>query len=315
MSKSILYMVTKLPGQVQDGYTSILEACGYKVYRCHPNNKLEIISLIEACNIEMIFSESKYGIRQLPIDKINTKQIVVIVNAFPLNNKKNYIDGPYTLADPKEPEILSSIDNLAVYTNVFPYAWEKYMQGWVDSEIDLLYVPYAGNMYLDIPNDLSPICDVSIHGENNHLTSILVDRLKILKRSIRLNAFPAVVHANISSKPYAAYQGFQYNLFGASWVDNILEIGPLSNTQFIQIIENSPIMNKETYTFDLEIAVVAAQNYTYFNRLYNILDHIGQESIEIKATGDRMATQFIWKLQARLEEMKKGKTHEEVQFI
>jgi len=311
MSKSVLYMVTKLPGQVQDGYTSVLEACGYKVYRCHPNNKLEIISLIEACNIEMIFSESKYGIRQLPIDKINTKQIVVVVNAFPLNNKKNYIDGPYALADPKEPEILSSINNLAVYTNVFPYAWEKYMQGWVDSEIDLLYVPYAGNMYLDIPNDLSPICDISIHGENNYLTSILVDRLKILKRSIRLNAFPVNMHAHISSKPYAPHEGFQYTLWGAYWLNNILLEGPLTNTQFIQGVEEFSSRNK----ICLEICQKTVNDHTYFNCLYNILDHIGQESTELKAIGERMAIKFIWQLQARLEEMKKGKTHEEVQFI
>lgn len=310
MTKSVLYMTTRVPNQVQNGYINVLKACGYKVYQCHPNNKLEIISLIDSCNITMIFSESKYGIRQLPIDKINQENIVVAINALPLNLNKNYIDGPYELADPKEPEILSCIDNLVVHTNIFPYAWEKYMQGWVDSEIDLLYVPYAGDMYLDIPNDLSPTCDVAIYGGNNYLTAILVDRLNILKKSVRLSAFPAKVYACITDQPLFTYLGFQYGLCGGHWLDNILLEGPLTNTQFIQAIE--------TFSKDgpcLYICQTIANDHTYFNRLCDILDHINQDSTELKATGKRMATKFVWQLQVRLEEMKEAKPHEEVQFI
>lgn len=146
--KSILYMPKPDGGSqiVAQGYKNALECLGHRVFICNCPTKFHTQNLIEEQDISLIFTSCKYGIRQLPIDIINKRKIGVIVEALPWNSKELFVDGPYEVSDPCDIDTINKIDTKFVHTKIIQELWSEHMDFWIDNNINLEYLPYAGDL-------------------------------------------------------------------------------------------------------------------------------------------------------------------------
>ena len=62
-----------------DGYMNALARIGWNTLKYHAQTKIEIRNLIINHNLCLIFTTSKYGVRQLPIDAINEYGVCVVI--------------------------------------------------------------------------------------------------------------------------------------------------------------------------------------------------------------------------------------------
>lgn len=175
MNKIALYiprpgMTSKM---IQHGYVDALRHLGWKVYVGNPKTKLGCRKLIEEYGVQLIMTFSKYGIRQLPIKVINDNQVVVIVDALPLNPANATIDGPYELAHDDEPDLIKEIQKVIVHTNLEPNIWSEYMCDWYNNDIDITYMPVAGNMIKALPPTYSVLTDVAMVANFDHRQGIM----------------------------------------------------------------------------------------------------------------------------------------------
>lgn len=175
---------------VQCGYVDALRHLGWKVYVGDPKTKLCCRQWIEAHDIGLIMTHSRYGLRQLPIQVINDNNIEVVIDALPLNAEKKTIDGPYEHAHDDEPTLIREIDKTTVHTRLEKHIWQEYMGGWIDNDIDLLHLPVAGNIIKAMPQSCSRITDVAMvanfahrHRVMKFLIEPLFKRLSLLGHS------------------------------------------------------------------------------------------------------------------------------------
>lgn len=172
---------------VNNGYTDALKYLGWKVYLYDPKTKLGCRRLIEDYGVRLIMTSSRYGMRQLPIQTINNNQVAVIVDALPMNSAGLVIDGPYEFAHDDEPDLIKEIQRVIIHTHLEPNIWSKYMCGWLDNNIDLIHLPFAGNMVKALPQTCFTPIDVAMvanfsHRQNimGHLIGPLFKRLDLL---------------------------------------------------------------------------------------------------------------------------------------
>lgn len=162
MNKVALYIPR--PGTnyhiMQNGYIDALFAMGWKVYCCDPKTKLGCKQLIESYGVSLIFTHSRYGIRQLPIDVINDRGIAVIVNVLPFES----IDGAHT----DEAMILDHIKLAILHTHLQPDVWSTYLNNWMGLSVPLIHLPMAGNMIRALPNNCASLTDVAIVANLKH---------------------------------------------------------------------------------------------------------------------------------------------------
>lgn len=173
MNKCALYiprpgMTSKM---IQHGYVDALRHLGWKVYVGNPKTKLDCCKLIEEYGVQLIMTSSRYGIRQLPIQTINDNQVVVIIDALPLNPTNATIDGPYEFAHDDEPDLIKEIREVIVHTRLEPNLWSEYMCGWQDS--DLVHLPVAGNMVRALSPTCSILTDVAMVANFGHRQDIM----------------------------------------------------------------------------------------------------------------------------------------------
>jgi len=197
---------------VNQGYADALEHLGWKVYLCNPKTKLECKKLIEEYGVKLIMTHSRFGMRQLPINTINANKVSVVVDALPLNLTHATIDGPYELAHDDEPDLIKKIQNAVVHTHLEPHLLSTYMHGWLDNNIDIEHLPFAGNLIQALPPTCNILTDVAMVANFTH-------RQGVMKRFIE----PLFKRLDLL--------GYSYQAFG----DNIWKLaglscnGPLNN--------------------------------------------------------------------------------------
>lgn len=188
MDKCALYIPRpdETSKMVQNGYVDALRHFGWKVYVCDPKTKLGCRKLIEDYGVRLIMTHSRYGIRQLPIDTINTNKVIVFVDALPLNDSDLAIDDPYEVSHHDEPDILKEIESVTVHTRIEQHLWLKYMSHWGENDIDLIHVPVAGNMVTAMPPTCARLTDVAMVANFAHRPNIMKHLIEPLYRRIDL---------------------------------------------------------------------------------------------------------------------------------
>lgn len=188
MNKIALYIPR--PGDtsamIQQGYIDALKHLGWKVYIADPKTKLGCRKFIEEYGVRLILTLSRYGVRQLPVDVINSSGVTVFVNALPLNDKGITIGGPYELAHADEPDIVRQIDSALVHTSLESHLWHRYMHGWERCGINLLHVPVAGNIIRALPSNFSRMIDVAMVANFAHRQDVMSQLIVPLFRRIEL---------------------------------------------------------------------------------------------------------------------------------
>lgn len=158
---------------IQYGYVDTLRLLGWQVYVGDPKTKLGCRKLIEKYGVRLIITSSRYGMRQLPINTINANEVMVIVDALPLNPANDTIDEPYEFAHDDEPDLVKEIQTIVVHTRIEPHLWSKYMSSWQNSGVDITHLPVAGNMARALPLTCSIFTDVAMVANFNHRQNIM----------------------------------------------------------------------------------------------------------------------------------------------
>ncbi len=158
---------------VQHGYVDALRFLGWNVYVADPKTKLCCRQLIENYGIKLIMTNSRYGIRQLPIQVINDNEIAVVVDALPLNPTNTTIDDPYEFAHIDEPDIINEINNVLVCTRLEPNIWSEYMCGWENNGFNICHTPVAGNLVQALPPTCSILTDVAMVANFGHRRGVM----------------------------------------------------------------------------------------------------------------------------------------------
>lgn len=188
MNKCALYIPK--PGlsslMVQQGYVDALRNMGWKVYVIDPKTKLGCKKLIEAYGVRLIMTHSRYGIRQLPIDTINSKNVFIAISALPLNPENATVDNSNEFAHSDESDIIKKIKNVVVHTNLECSVWDKYMIGWGSDGINIHSLPVAGNLLKALPPTCSILSDVAIVANFGHRQDILKYLIEPLFKRIDL---------------------------------------------------------------------------------------------------------------------------------
>lgn len=164
------------------GYADTLEYLGWKVYRGDPKTKLCCKKWIEEYGIILILTHSRYGIRQLPIKCINDNNVMVVVDALPLNSANVTVNGTYEYAHEDEFDLISKIAIKVVHTRLETNLWSKYMCGWGD--IGLICLPAAGNMIRALPPTCSVLTDVAMVVNFDHRQEIMKNLIEPLFKRI-----------------------------------------------------------------------------------------------------------------------------------
>lgn len=154
---------------IQDGYVDTLEYLGWKVYHGDPKTKLCCRKWIEEYGIQLIMTHSRYGMRQLPIDVINDRQVAVIVDVLPLNSTNATINGPYEFAHDDEPALVRKIHQVVAHTHLEPHLWSEYMTEWEN----LSHLPLAGNLVRALPPTCSTMTDVAMVANFGHRQGVM----------------------------------------------------------------------------------------------------------------------------------------------
>ena len=123
------------PMIVQHGYVDAMEYLDWKVYAYDPETKMECSKFIEEYGVRLIFTGSKYGIRQLPIDIINRNKVKVIVAVSPQTPIPN--ENPYDCAHEDERDILSQLDAVVLHTHIRQDLFDDFFKYWTDTSMQL----------------------------------------------------------------------------------------------------------------------------------------------------------------------------------
>lgn len=325
MNKIAAYMTTKFKDNVATGYVSALKAMGWKVYVCSPRSKMEAIQLIEQYGVGLIFASSKYHTRQLPIDLINQRGVGVVVEALPICAE--YVSYANERADDYDPSIIGRIGRRIVWTPLVDHLWLEYMAGWLSANIELMHLPYAGNLLSSLPENFD-VCFDAAFSEGNDVgewNNILFHRLAVLQKSYGKCFYSnAIVCPNLHTPLQRQLSANVNDRFfdipmhgGLQVVDMTLgklyySVDAADNfTQFISIIEaylSRPELRLEKIGQFLSVSL----DHSYFNRLYSIFDKLGMEKYaeETSRDGNRIGQKHVWDIEARLEAQIKGGVYE-----
>lgn len=188
---------------VQQGYVDALRYLGWKVCVGNPKTKLGCRKMIEDYGVKLIMTHSRFGMRQLPIEAINANGVTVFVDALPLNDGDEVIDGPYDFAHRDEPDIVAMIGSVIVYTRLEPHLWPRFMHLWQNNNI--LHIPVAGNLIKALPPTCTTLTDVAMVANFSNRQGIMQKLIEPLFKRLDL-------------------LGHRYQAFG----DNIWQLAGLS---------------------------------------------------------------------------------------
>lgn len=169
---------------IQQSYVDTLKCLGWKVYCCDPKTKLGCQKFIEEYGVRLIMTHSRFGVRQLPIHTINNNNVAVIMDALPLNPDDMGLNGPYEFAHNDEAYLLKEIERIVFHTKIAKHLWSLYMSGWKSNDIDLLFLPVAGNIVRAMPPTCSILTDVAMVANFSHKQDVLKHLISPLFRRL-----------------------------------------------------------------------------------------------------------------------------------
>lgn len=195
MKRSILFITDPKDkfNMVSTGYCDALRQLGWNTYINYAHTKSDIIKLIKEHNVKLIFTTCKYGTRQLPTEIINEYDVGVVVQALPCNDTDKYLYDFYRRSTGYEISGLLKINRLLVYTNLIKDIWPRYMETWLQNDVDLIHIPFAGNILKALSTDCKATCHVTMVGKFSHKQERFDDyliplfhRLKFLKTTYKI---------------------------------------------------------------------------------------------------------------------------------
>ncbi len=186
MNKNALFIFDKgdACNVVQGGFADSLRAAGWKVIFRLPRSKLETRQCIEFYNISFISTQNNYGVRQLPTDIINDKNIKVMCHAFAYNDKNETFEPFSELVNSGDVDLLSKIkDNVVMHSQHEPDANEKWFGNWSRDGFKFIFTPHAANITRLFPSAFDIQRDtIFIGGASHKLQAIKEWIIPILKR-------------------------------------------------------------------------------------------------------------------------------------
>jgi len=315
---------------VARGYLDAMRYLGCHVYDCRPLNKMEVCQLIQEYDVRLIFTRSKYGIRQLPIDVINKYGVAVVIRALPMNAENETLAGPYEYADPLEAATIRLIDRKFVWTPMHQSAWPTYMHGWLDKQVELFTLPYAGNLLTALPDNLRTTVDVctSSMNANQPVSEMIIRRLEILGKTYGDCSYGnALVVPNLHSaelrtaKAYLNEACFMISMYGGIQVTD-LDIAKHYLSDYVDIATNSAQLVSviEQYIDDPVLRLNCIKKtipwisvcHSYFNRLNAIFEALTMSDYALEAQGaaERLGNKHVWEMTARLNAEERGELYE-----
>lgn len=335
MNKNVLYIPR--PGDdfrmIRNGYVDALKHFGFKVYVVDPVTKLACMNFINEHDISIIFTHSKYGLRQLPIDVINKNNIYVIACMLPCNTRNNTLDGKYEYTPTDELQIIDSIDRCVQWTYIEQHAHGRLMN--LCKRERLKTVPLAGNIFRAEPDRYHITTDASIYdystdknilsAVSSHCDLIGLDyqlfgdvllrkfndkyccRLPEIENAIASNNISSRVNVNLhDSRPaFLSDQTFMIPMCGGFQVINS-EIARkyLGDECRIQITTKDiidAILDDTDHTdYIIRQAEIASKKHSYLNRLVDIFTYVGVPTDGMEADIERVATRHIWTIESNL---------------
>jgi hypothetical protein len=274
--------------------------------------------------------------RQLPIDIINERNIGVVVELLPWNNQNLSVYNDYRVVDKFDSEVIRSIKNCFIHTNIEKELWPQYMENWLNLDFQIYHLPYAGNLFNIFPNNFTNEFDVCFEkmpdSSSTHIQSIL-NRLDFLKlssceylRGMWFMCSSSKVclkfHEDdrLKSQTHLDESIFDIQLWGGLLLTDMElaskyfgeNIGVAkSTTQFIQMMENGFVDNKKRFELISCSIKEIACHQTYFNRLKDIFLGLeeNKEASFCETEGFRLANIHIWEMEARLNCAKEGRKY------
>lgn len=307
-----------------DGYLNALTQIGWNTLKYHAQTKAEIRNLIVNNNLSLIFTSSKYGVRQLPIDTINEYGVGVVIK--PL----------LFIQDDTDLYRLKEIKNLLIESSIDPSVAEEYLPKWCNAGLKPTQILPAVDLKSSMPESLNKTLDIAVVTgyPDKELTSwvkTIADRAAVNRFTVEIvdlmkTDFPSVINVigrakivcNIHDQTHRLRLKIinQFDLLsmlcGSSLVTNSLAVSKIFKddvvfvetiTQVVNHLEQM-LANYERPTEELlRISTFVAHQHSYFNRLMQIFHCFGWlEYIESLETASvRLSIQHAWKIQARLE--------------
>jgi len=153
---------------VQGGFADALKSAGWKVIFRLPRSKLETRQCIEFYNISLVLTQNNYGVRQLPVNVINDKNIGVICHAFCYNDNNDTFEPFSENVNPGDVELLKKINNLVMHSQHEPEANERWFGNWARDGFKFIFTPHAANITRLFPSAFDIQRDTIFIGNASH---------------------------------------------------------------------------------------------------------------------------------------------------
>lgn len=328
---------------MHNGYVSSLEYLGYKVYAVDPGTKIVCDDLIRERKIDIIFTHSRYGIRQLPIDTINKNNIRVIICMLPCNINNNAIDNKYEYTPQDELQIIKSIDQYVMWTYIESYGHGSLMNLCPPGELKV--VPLAGNIFKAEPNSHYTLKDVSLYdySTDDKILSAITSHCDLLNLDYQLfgseqlrrvsnkyhgklseieNAVASInatsrININLhDSKPaFLSDQTFMIPMCGGLQIINSETakkyLGCRVHETTKDIID-AMISKEDSTEYILRQADIASRKHSYLNRLADLFAYVGLTIDGIEEKIERIATRHLWQIEASIRNRRIYESHIDV---
>jgi len=275
------------------GYVMALRAMGWRVYVEDPKTKLGCRSIIENYGVSFIFTHSRYGIRQLPIDVINKNCVTVFVDILPLNNNGLTIDGSYEMAHLDEPDVLDRIDSLVLHTKIEKHLWDSYFEVWMRDH-HIIHVPAAADIINALPDTCCSIVDMAMIANFANKQGVMKYVIEPLCRRIELLGYSyAGFGDDIWARAGLSYQG-NISLCGNNFANIYANAAVCPNVHTEQQVRLSAFINERSFMIPLCGGIQVSDNPLTGNYLSDssefassITDYIGRVVKNIECQNNR----------------------------
>jgi len=232
------------------GYVMALRAMGWRVYVEDPKTKLGCRSIIEKHGISFIFTHSRYGVRQLPIDIINKNDVTVFVDVLPLNDDELTIDGAYEMAHSDEPDVLNQVNSLVLHTKIEKHLWDSYFKTWLEN-YDIVHLPAAADIMNALPDTCSPMVDMAMIANFANKQGVMKYVIEPLCRRIDLLGYSyAGFGDEIWARAGLSYQGHML-LCGNNFANIYANAAVCPNVHTEQQVKLNALINERSFMISL----------------------------------------------------------------
>ena len=326
MKKTVLYITSPIDDKNReaDGYINALKQVGWNTLKYHAQTKAEIRDLIVNHELRLIFTPSKCGVRQLPIDTINECGVGVVVKPLLFTQ------------DDTDLQRLKKIENLLVESSIDPSVTGEYLPRWHEAGLEPLQILPAVDLKSIMPESLNKTLDIAVI--TGYADKELANWIKAIVDRAAVNCFtvevvdlmkidlPAIINVIGRAKIVCNLHDQTHRLrlktinrfdllpmlCGSPLVTNNLAVSQIFKDDVVFVKTITQLINHLEYTLrncvwpaenSLRISAVMARQHSYFNRLMQIFRYFGWlEHIDLlKTISGRLSVQHEWEMQARSE--------------